>query len=1022
MINHRSSDYGHRCCLLWVTAFLISFFLFPPFTKADNREVTIGVYENAPKVFISESGQPAGIFIDLIEHIAKSEGWHLRYAPGTWGEGLNHLEKGQIDLMPDVAYTANREKIFAFHKIPVLSSWFQVYARKGSKIRSILDLGEKRIAVLERSVQQDAFVQLDKGFGLNTTIISVPDYKSIFEMVAMDKADAAITNRFYGLTHAISYDLEDTTVIFHPSNLFFAAPKNAPLHVLDRIDAHLLKLKKDPQSVYYTSLKHWISEDVRLKFPLWLQIFGLTLAVILLASLVGSVVLRRQVNARTRELQKVNRILRTLSECNQAQVRSADEAGLLTAICRIMVDIGGYRLAWIEFAEKDRTKTIYPATQTGSRENRLAAQNTIQDPTEPCRNLTNKTFRTGLPCSAHHVLTDPDFESWRPEMRRQGYASAQVLPLLAEGRAFGVLGLCSAEPEAFDAEEVVQLTELAEDLAFGIISHRTRVAFKQAEEQRQVAQQRFVDIVEFLPDATFVVDKDKKVIAWNHACETLTGVKKDSMLGRSDYAYAVPFFGERHPILLDLLDQPMPEVEATYKYVKRQGDRLYAESYLPRLRDGQGVHLWGVASPLYDQNGRRCGAIETVRDVSEQKSMEASLRASEQKYRELVMLANSIILRWTRDGRITFLNAFGRSFFGYTEKEILGRHVLGTIVPGKENSGRDLRSLMEEILADPQKFERNINENMRRNGERVWIDWTNKVVLDEQGQVREILSIGSDITDRKQAEEQIRRLNDDLRRHAEVLEQRVAERTAELVTAKERAESADQLKSAFLATMSHELRTPLNSIIGFTGIMLQELAGPLTEEQHKQLTMVQGSARHLLSLINDVLDISKIEAGQLELSVTSFELRPSIEKMVALILPLAEKKGLELKLELADDIKTATTDQRRLEQVILNLLNNAVKFTEKGHVRISCQSQNDQYVLSVSDTGAGIQPEELPGLFRPFHQIDTGLTRKHEGTGLGLSICKKLLDLMGGAIDIQSRWGQGSTFSIRFPKEARGLP
>jgi PAS domain S-box-containing protein len=672
--------------------------------RAGDRIVKVGVYENAPKIFVSESGQPSGIFIDIIEYIAKSEGWRLHYVRGTWGEGLDRLEKGEIDLMPDVAYTADRGKIFAFHKVPVLSSWFQVYARKGSGIQSILDLGGKRIAVLERSVQQEAFARLAAGFGLNTTLISLPDYKSIFEMVAKNEVDAAITNRFYGLMHAKKFGLEDTAVIFNPSDLFFAAPGGTHEELLNAIDAHLINLKKDTQSIYYQSLKRWISEEVRFKLPAWVEVVGLIAGVVLLMSLLGSVVLKHQVNVRTRELHKINRVLRT----------------------------------------------------------------------------------------------------------------------------------------------------------------------------------------------------------------------------------------------------------------------------------------------------------------------------SERKYRELVMLANSIILRWSQDGRINFLNEFGRRFFGYTEKEILGRNVLGTIVPEDESTGRNLRSLMEEILSDPQKFERNINENMRRNGERVWIDWTNKVVLDEQGQIKEILSIGSDITDRKLAEEQIRRLNDDLRRHAEILEQRVAERTAELVIAKDGAESADRIKSAFLATMSHELRTPLNSIIGFTGIMLQGLAGPLNEEQQKQLNMVQSSSRHLLSLINDVLDISKIEAGQLALSVTSFELRPSIEKMVKLVLPLAEKKGLDLRVDIADDIKTATTDQLRLEQVILNLLNNAVKFTEKGHVRISCRSENDQYLLSVSDTGPGMRPEELPGLFQPFHQIDTGLSRKHEGTGLGLSICKKLLGMMGGTIDVRSRWGQGSTFTIRFPIQAGG--
>ncbi|MEI8139510.1 MAG: ATP-binding protein [bacterium] len=140
----------------------------------------------------------------------------------------------------------------------------------------------------------------------------------------------------------------------------------------------------------------------------------------------------------------------------------------------------------------------------------------------------------------------------------------------------------------------------------------------------QAVEQRLVDVIEFLPDATFVVDQDKKVIAWNHACEVMTGVKKGALLGKGDYVYAEPFHGERHPTLIDLLDRPSMELESTYKYVQRKGDMIYAEFFLPHLRDGEGAHLWGVASPLFDRNGRRCGAIEVVRDITERKRAEES--------------------------------------------------------------------------------------------------------------------------------------------------------------------------------------------------------------------------------------------------------------------------------------------------------------------------------------------------------------------------------------------------------------
>jgi len=241
------------------------------------------------------------------------------------------------------------------------------------------------------------------------------------------------------------------------------------------------------------------------------------------------------------------------------------------------------------------------------------------------------------------------------------------------------------------------------------------------------------------------------------------------------------------------------------------------------------------------------------------------------------------------------------------------------------------------------------------------------------------------------------------------------ETNTELLKERDRAEQADQLKSAFLATMSHELRTPLNSMIGFTGILLQKLAGPLNSEQEKQLSMVQQSARHLLALINDVLDISKIEAGELNIIKEPVDVLTSLQSAISLMKKTAEEKGLELTSDLAPDTGQVIGDRRRLEQIMLNLLSNAIKFTETGSITVSSSIQQGMVRISIKDTGIGIEKEKMDILFKPFHQIDTGTTRKHEGTGLGLSISKKLVELHGGSISLTSEPGVGSEFVILLP-------
>jgi two-component system cell cycle sensor histidine kinase PleC len=236
-----------------------------------------------------------------------------------------------------------------------------------------------------------------------------------------------------------------------------------------------------------------------------------------------------------------------------------------------------------------------------------------------------------------------------------------------------------------------------------------------------------------------------------------------------------------------------------------------------------------------------------------------------------------------------------------------------------------------------------------------------------------------------------------------------------LATANERIEAASLHKSAFLATMSHELRTPLNSINGFSDVMLAGMGGTLTEKQREYLSDIRGSGEHLLALVNDILDLSRVEAGKMELHPTAFDLHETVESAHRAVAPLAEQKGQRLDLEPGDD-ETVQLDQARLRQVLLNVLSNAVKYTpEGGRVTTSIVRADGVVRIAVRDSGIGIAPEDQARVFDDFTRVDAGYARTQQGTGLGLALARRLMRLMGGDITLVSEPGQGSTFTITLP-------
>ena len=263
-----------------------------------------------------------------------------------------------------------------------------------------------------------------------------------------------------------------------------------------------------------------------------------------------------------------------------------------------------------------------------------------------------------------------------------------------------------------------------------------------------------------------------------------------------------------------------------------------------------------------------------------------------------------------------------------------------------------------------------------------------------------------DITERKRAEEALQTAHDEL-------ETKVSERTEELSQANIRLQELDKLKSMFIASMSHELRTPLNSIIGFTGIVLKGMSGELTGDQRWQLTMAKTSADHLLNLINDVIDVSKIEAGMVDLDIEQFDLSALVQDVKKLLKTVADEQGLGITLEMPERL-VVTSDERRTKQIIINFVNNAIKFTDKGRIVIKMSEKDNKAEVSVVDTGIGIKKEDMSKLFWVFSRIRTE-NRLTEGSGLGLYLSKKIADLLGGALKAESEFGKGSTFTFTLP-------
>lgn len=593
---------------------------------------------------------------------------------------------------------------------------------------------------------------------------------------------------------------------------------------------------------------------------------------------------------------------------------------------------------------------------------------------DPGVGLPGRVWVSGEPAWIPDVVRDRNFPR-ADEAASAGLHAAFGFPIVVGSEVLGVMEVFSGEIQQPD-ENLLQM--------FAAIGSQIGQFVKRKQAEEAVIQERHLlnALLDTVPDSIYFKDEQSRFLRINNAQAHLFGLSDTSeAIGRTDFDY----FTEEHA----------RQAWEDEQRILRTGQPVIGKVEKETWDDGRVTWVSSTKMPYRDSEGRVKGTFGISRDITESKRAEEALRQGEERFRCLVEATSAIVWNTPASGEFETEQTGWSAYTGQSFEELKGWGWLNAVHP---EDRRNTTIVWSEAVCSQSLYQ--VEHRLRRHdGEYRYMLARAVPILNDDGEVREWVGVHSDVDMEKRAEEALRE-------------------------AKEAAEEATRAKSEFLANMSHEIRTPLNGVIGMTELALDT---KLTTEQREYLSTVKLSADHLLTVINDILDFSKIEAGKLDLDPVSFDLRETLDDTLATLALRAHRKGLELADHIAPDVPDALEgDPHRLRQIIVNLIGNAIKFTEQGEVvlRVETQSSTDQGVelhFAVRDTGIGISPEQQRKLFKAFSQADTSTTRKYGGTGLGLAISLRLVELMGGRIWLESEAGQGSTFhfSARF-EPARG--
>jgi len=508
----------------------------------------------------------------------------------------------------------------------------------------------------------------------------------------------------------------------------------------------------------------------------------------------------------------------------------------------------------------------------------------------------------------------------------------------------------------------------------------------QARADLESALRQYTDLYDFAPVGYFTLTNDGKIVEINLAGATLLGVDRDRLINR------------RLGLFVAVESRPLFNIFLA-KLLSNEGKETCE---LKIERKGSGV-FWARLESSCFEGGQECRAV--FLDISNRKQAEDALEEKKQKLTNILRGTNAGTWEWNVQTGKTLFNERWAEMIGYTLKEISPVSIKTWLKFAHPDDLQKSNELLEKHFAGELDYYECDVRMRRKSGDWIWVQDRGKVATWTED-CKPLLMYGThqDITERKQAEALIRH-------YANELERRVKERTADLMM-------ANRAKDEFMANVSHELRTPLSSVLGYSDLLLEGVRGPMSENQEQAVQMIRTSGKHLLGLINDILDVSMIESGKLDIRPRNVSVNEICQSSLAIIKEMADRKSIAVEYSPSLAFPSIYADPARLKQILINLLENALKFTpDKGSVKLEVQASPKEGLIrfSITDTGVGIKPENMQKIFKPFVQADGGLARQYEGAGLGLALAKKLAELHGGQIEVQSEPGKGSCFTVVLP-------